>query len=256
MAVQRRDEAGCPYVGFGPEGEHFALKLVPPTEDESVDDVLHGFCIYVTNIEDVVARAEELGATVLHEQENVTYVASLVPDETLEDPQPWQLRAVVHDPWSGLALELVQPSDPSSPVLPSRPVGSMGHVTLKVLDLDSATAYFTGPLGMTLHRKRSLVPTEPALSSWVSYAPSEADGTHIELRYVYGRTAGRSRARTPLRTASLALSVPDLPRALADLGATGTDEDATEAAVPASEPHEGLELRLLDQLAFLTASLG
>lgn len=162
---------------------------------------------------------------------NITYVASLVPDEPLDAPQPWQLRAAVRDAMSGLELELVQHQPGKTPAAQAQ----LQLVTLRVPDLDSAVGFFHGKLGMTLHRKYSLVPSEPAMSAWMGFGGGAAEGeemrearTLVDLRYNYGKDFGRNRAKSPGRTATLTVSVSDVEAATAALLAPDR-----EAALPA-----------------------
>lgn len=290
MEVQRKDALGHAFVGFGSEadGEHFSLKLTPADEPLTTVDLLAGASVTVPSVQAAVAAALEIGATVLRPISNVTRVASLIPDEEIEVPQAWVMRAVVQDAHSGLPLEVVehQPAEQQERTDAGAP--ALAHVTLRVPDLNAASAFFTERLGMTLHRKRSLVPTEPALSCWLSYADGEMSGTTVELRYLYGLTSGRGgRARKIAKhDAQLVVGAVDVAAAVAELcepfplpevdddrgrvGATGSLSPGCslvhgvgavaglgeEAAVlQVAEPAAGVTIALVDQLDFLKQTL-
>jgi catechol 2,3-dioxygenase-like lactoylglutathione lyase family enzyme len=290
MKVVRKDALGNSFVGFGSEadGEHFALKLTPSTEALTTADLLAGASVCVASVDAAVAAAVRLGAAVLRPVDNVTYVASLVPDEDCDLPQPWLLRAVVQDAYSGLPLELVEHAPAHELARAAAGAPALAHVTLRVPDLNAASDFFTQRLGMALHRKRSLVPTEPALSCWVSYATSELSGTNVELRYSYGLTSGRgSRQRkAATRDVQLVVGAVDVAAAVAELcepfalpeveddrgrsGAAGSmspgcsvvsEVGAVEgvgeeaALLQVAEPAVGVQLALVDQLDFLKQTL-
>lgn len=232
MEVQRTDEAGNTFIGFGSEGdgEHVALKLNPSasavrpaTADGSSqavvvdDEVLLGISVVVPDLAAAVASAEASGAQVLKPFANNSLPASIYPDEEPihdERLRPWVLRAVVQDPYSGFAVELTQ-GEGSTPRL--------ARVTLRVPDLEDATEFFTKDLGMTLHRKRSLMPAEAAIAAYVGFQPTEEEGTVLELRYVYGRAYGRFKSKKPKQTAMVAFSVPDVAAATAQLTSAAGD---------------------------------
>ena len=259
MSVQRTDSIGSTFVGFGPEadGEHFALKLVPATEDASPDDVLSGFSVAVADIQAAMTAAKKAGGEVVRPVDNVTFPASLVPDEDVDAQKPWQLRAVVRDPYSNLEVEFVEHSKPLK--AGHQTDASLTHVTLNVMDLQDSLSYFTEGLGMTLHRQRALLPVEPAMSAWLSYAPEEHGGTLLELRYTYGRTFGRNKARTPKRTAVVSISVPDVDEVAVELtGIPRSESIGAEEGValfPAKSPSKGLEVMVIDELHFLKQTL-
>ena len=290
MEVQRKDALGHAFVGFGSEadGEHFSLKLTPAAEPLTSVDLLAGASITVPSVQVAVAAALEMGATVLRPISNVTRVASLIPDEEIEVLQPWVMRAVVQDAHSGLPLEVVEHQPAQQQERTDAGAPALAHITLRVPDLNAASAFFTERLGMTLHRKRSLVPTEPALSCWFSYAEGEMSGTTVELRYLYGLTSGRGgRARrTAKHDAQLVLGAVDVAAAVAELcepfplpeveddrgriGATGSMSPGCsvvhgvgavagvgeEAAVlQVAEPAAGVTIALVDQLDFLKQTL-
>lgn len=233
MEVQRTDSEGSSFVAFGSEadGEHFALKLSPSTSvgpasgDGAGNEVLEGISVNVPDISAAVAAAVARGAAVVRPQDNVTWGASMVPDE---DPYedggwPWVLRAVVQEPQSGLSVEFTEirgkdgdDGEGDKAAVPSLEhcAPRVAHVTLRVVDLDTAERFFTRDLGMTLHRKRSLVPTEPAMSAFLGYCGAELEGTLVELRYGYGRAFGRFKSKAPSQTAVLAVSVPDVAAAV------------------------------------------
>jgi len=234
MKTQRTDSLGNVFVGFGSEGggEHVTLKLFQSslkTRPQMVagsgdltldvvydDEVFLGISVAVPDLEAAMAKAQTAGAGVLRPFCNTSVAASMVPDEEAineEHLRPWYLRGVVQDPYSGLSLELTQTVGDLG--------GRLAHVSLRVPDLVDAEKFFTKDLGMTLHRKKSLVPAEPALSAFVSYGATEQEGTLVELRYSYGRAYGRYKSKSPKQTATLALSVPDVAAAVEELSVGG-----------------------------------
>ena len=235
LTPQRTDDAGASFVAFDGEMSQFELRVVGCASKEGSErDVVAGVSVAVDDIADVVARAEEKGAEVSRSVDNVTYVASVVPDEEIDLPQPWQLRAVLRDSASGFEVELIQHA-PTSP----RPSGVINHVTLRVPDIDEAAAFYSTAMGMTLHRKRSLVPTEPALSAFLSYEQAEFDHTLLELRYTYGK----SKQHVPLVSrgpSTIAISAPSIEDAVAHLKDVGEEQvEDTKPSITAG-PVEGV----------------
>ncbi|CAM9493815.1 unnamed protein product [Laminaria digitata] len=55
-----------------------------------------------------------------------------------------------------------------------------------VLDMEKSIDFYQDALGMTLLRRRSLLPTKTAQVSWMGYGDEE-DSTVIELMYEYNR---------------------------------------------------------------------
>ena len=111
-------------------------------------------------------------------------VASMVPDEdpaletfvdvvSLEDPAGYQV-------WATAAVEGPAPASPAP------------KVVLLVKDLDASIEFYTTALGMTLLRKRALLPHAAAMSGFVGFSEA-TDGPEggasgvprIELRYNY-----------------------------------------------------------------------
>lgn len=86
--------------------------------------------------------------------------------------------AVVSDP-NGYTIELHETADLKS----ERAIKSLVY---SVTDLEEAVEFYTEKMGMTLHRKRSLLPLEPAIAAFLSYGDSEEAGTLLELRYNFG----------------------------------------------------------------------
>eukprot|EP00614_Pseudopedinella_elastica_P029697 CAMPEP_0172616860 /NCGR_PEP_ID=MMETSP1068-20121228/68288_1 /TAXON_ID=35684 /ORGANISM="Pseudopedinella elastica, Strain CCMP716" /LENGTH=342 /DNA_ID=CAMNT_0013422453 /DNA_START=58 /DNA_END=1086 /DNA_ORIENTATION=- len=213
MTVQRTDAAGNLFVGFGAEGECFTLKLTAGAlSDANLDDALLGVTVNVADAAAAVDAAKAAGAEVVQEAKNMTLIASIVPDEDPTKPGPWSMRATVRDPHSGLDLELVSPGSEGE----SSGAARLSAVSFRVGDLNAATDFATGPLGMTLHRKRSWVPNKAALSTFLNYAGSESEATLVELRYVYGKAYGRGKFR-PGSEALLVLSTPDVGAAVEGL---------------------------------------
>ena len=202
------------------------LKLVAAHEPRGPDGVFTGLSVGVPNIALSIEAALAAGADVVRPLANTSHTPSLVPDEDPEMMQPWFMRAVVREPNSGLDVELVE-HPPSSPE--HRPGFVLRHVTLAVQNLTAAKALAAGALGMTVHRYRSLVPTEPAMSAFVSYSPGEHAGTLLELRYSYGP---QPRLRAP---AAVGVAVPDTRAARAAIAAVaGAVASASTGAAPAA----------------------
>ena len=246
MEVQRTDATGAPFVAFDGEVSQFELRVVGCASQEgAARDVVSGVSVAVDDIAAAVARAQQSGGEVLRDVHNVTYVASMVPNEEIDQPQPWQLRGVLRDPASGFEVELIQHAS-SSP----RPAGVVNHVSLRVQDVDEATSFYTSTMGMTLHRKRSLVPTEPALSAFLSYEKAEFDHTLLELRYTYGN----SKPLVPLPSrgpSTIAVSAPVIEDAVADLTGAKDGQDGDAPSV-VEGPIEGVA----DDAALVSAAPG
>jgi catechol 2,3-dioxygenase-like lactoylglutathione lyase family enzyme len=250
MRVQRTDQEGGRFVGFSSGPDDFALKVISCSlNDASDDDALVGISVTVQDALSALALAVASGAEVVRPLSNHTYVASLIPDEDLDDRQPWFWRAVVRDPSSGLELELRE-HQPNS----GRAVHVIDHVTLRISDLDDAVSFYTEKLGMKLHRKMSLVPVEPALSAFLSYAEGERESTLLELRYMYGRAYGRSKAKPSQRMTVLTVSTPSIEEASVALSCP-VPSQVGSYSFDAPQPASGLRIELVDELEFLKQSI-
>lgn len=90
------------------------------------------------------------------------------------------------------------------------------HTMLRVRDLDKSIAFYTGPLGMKVLRKKDY-PSGKFTNVFVGYG-DEADQTVIELTYNWGR-------EEPYELGTgfghLAVGVADVYQACARLGAQG-----------------------------------
>jgi catechol 2,3-dioxygenase-like lactoylglutathione lyase family enzyme len=235
------------------------LKLcVASTGDRTDDAVFTGISVAVPSLAAAVEAALVAGCDVLRPPANTTHSSSLVPDEDPYLVQPWFLRAVVKDPSSGLDVEFIQhpQSASASPEHPTAHGGfKLRHVTVSVSDVQAAMDYASTALGMTLHRYRSLVPTEPAMSAYLNYANGEHDATLLELRYSYGRIARRPKAQSPATPAVLGIMVPGVAGALAELNVGTGGVLGPADGVALGPPMEGLRLALIDELSFLTEAL-
>ena len=80
---------------------------------------------------------------------------------------------------NGYTIELHETADMKS----ERAIKSLVY---SVTDLEEAIEFYTKTMGMTLHRKRSLLPLEPAIAAFLSYGDSEEAGTMLELRCNFG----------------------------------------------------------------------
>jgi catechol 2,3-dioxygenase-like lactoylglutathione lyase family enzyme len=267
METLRSDSFGCTFLGFGTD--EFNLRVSPVGENSSTDDALEGISVSVANITVAMAAASAVNAEVIREINNVTFIASMHPDEDISSVQQWALRAVLRDPHSGLDIELLE----HAPESIHRSLNTVNSVILRVLDLDAAINFYSKTLGMNYHRKRSLVPIEPATSAWLSYSPSELEGTHLELRYVYGRSFGRLKAKPPKRNTLLTFSAPDVPVVITELTSKDAEgqhcmvpavlppnlaaslTDASAAILKVPHPPEGLFIELVDELAYLKSTL-
>jgi len=118
------------------------------------------------------------------ERKQLDLVASMVPDE---DPELETLVDVaeLEDPagytvWATAAVDAPAPSSPAP------------KVVLLVKDLDASIEFYTTALGMTLLRKRALLPHAAAMSGFVGFSDA-TDGPEggasgaprVELRYNY-----------------------------------------------------------------------
>jgi catechol 2,3-dioxygenase-like lactoylglutathione lyase family enzyme/predicted enzyme related to lactoylglutathione lyase len=228
MDVQRVCDVEYRLIGFG--SDDFALRL--QAADSLHSGALVGLSVAVLNVDEAVRTAALLGGKVMRNATNVTYVASLIPDEALDLAQPWLLRAVVLCPYTGLDIEFVQ--HPPRSTFPTR---FIRHVSFRVSDLDTtASLYSSSMFGMQLHRKRSLVPTEPAISLFMNYALTEHEDTLLEFRYTYGNAYGRQKQkRSTLGIDEVQISI---------------SEKFQERVI-----QEGIEFHFVDELAYVKTVL-
>uniref|UniRef100_A0A7S2WVZ7 VOC domain-containing protein n=1 Tax=Rhizochromulina marina TaxID=1034831 RepID=A0A7S2WVZ7_9STRA len=254
MSTSRTNDAGDTFVSFGPDagGAFFALKFVASAGEAPAGSVVTGAVLCVPDVEEALRRAEELGGEVVTPADTVSLLPSLVPDEPMDAPRTEVKRGVVQDPW-GYRVELLEEAGRRDPV---------DAVVLSVADLDASISYYSDSLGMTLHRKRSLLPIETALTGRLSYQPSEADGAVVELRYNYASKdhhAGDA-------TCHFAVAVPSVTDAVGQL-----DQDGAPVAEVVSGPGtpltgvgeqvaivqviDGVRVALIDQLEALTAAI-
>lgn len=228
--------------------EGATVGVVPTSSPEGQNrDTLYSLTLHVTDVATTVASVESFGnADVLRAVENVTYVASLYPDEDIDMPQPWCLRAVLRDKSSGFQVELMQYEGLLNDALRC--------ITLQVHDLDAALDFYSSKTGMRIRRKQSLVPTEPALSAFLSY---ESDQTSLELRYKYG-----SKELQPLtgRAPSIiVISTPSISDAIAGLGGEQSAcliEGLCSDETPTIKASPDLNFALLDELEFAMLRVG
>ena len=75
----------------------------------------------------------------------------------------------------------------------------MLHTMIRVQDLDKSIAFYTGPMGMKLLRKRE-VPEGKYTLAFVGYA-DEKEQAVIELTYNWGHEPYKPAARSPARLA-------------------------------------------------------
>ena len=191
------------------------------------------------SLDDVVSAVPGLGGEVVAEPEAITLGPSLVPDEEMETKIELR-RAIVRDP-SGYSIEVIE-GERTDPV---------GRVVLPVTDLDRAIDFYTGSMGMTMHRKRSLVPLEPAMCAYLSFADSEDASTLLELRYNYAT----KRISTGSVAQHLTISTPDVPAVVDSLVADAPVSARGESDATVGDP-EGYGLELMDELELLKQTLG
>ncbi len=146
MDVQRIGADECVYIGFG--CDDFMLRL--QAADSLPGGPLFGLSVAVPCVSEAARVATLLGGEVIRNMSNVTLIASLVPDEALDLPQPWFLRAVLRCPHTGLDVEFVQ-HPPDSALGAKR---FIRHISFRVSDLDDSASFYTASMGMHLHRKR------------------------------------------------------------------------------------------------------
>lgn len=188
MELIRNDKDNNAFVGYSTEeDENFQIQFVGHTGEFHTGSGISGVSLFVPDVQTVVDAVSSQFGTEFVELGNYTYGPSLIPDED-KDLQNVVTRAVVADPSSGYTVEVFQTEDAGEGEGGAKqPMASIQKVNLRVSDLESAVEFYTGPMGMTLHRKRSLVPQEPAMTAFLSYGDEEKGSTVLEIKYAYGK---------------------------------------------------------------------
>jgi len=246
-----RESSEATFLGFSSEVGDFSFKLVEAAVDLNSEKVLIGFSFSVGNATKLYERAVALHAEIVYPISNVTYVASMFPDEDIAISQPWLIRAVVKDPFSGLEIEITESSSQS---IKHSSLNRIDKVSFRVSDLDEAIQFHTSVLGMKLHRKRSLVPVEAAMSAFLNFATDERDNTLLELRYLYGKSYGQTKVKDQV-TSALIISTSDIESTWSDVGMKASIP-RKDVNIPLRLYHQGISIEFIDELELLKLSLG
>lgn len=141
-------------------------------------------CIGVgVEVADAESLAAAAGAAAVERWE---WFACMVPDEVPEMVALLDV-AALEDP-GGRAVIASRAASDGAPA-PSSPAPK---VVLTVSDLPASVEFYTTALGMTLLRKRALLPHAAAMSAWVGFSDDDAGpeagasgAARLELRYCY-----------------------------------------------------------------------
>jgi len=193
--------------------EFIQSKLIEPAE--GFDSVQ----LSTPDVQAMVAKAVAAGGRVLMDTQEVQLGPSMVPDEPVEKKTNITM-AVLSDP-SGIKVVLVEAPSPS-----------LSKVSLKVSNLEKMVE-FCEALGMTLLRKRSLLPKIPAIVGTVGYG-SEEDPT-IELIYKYGT----EKIKVGTQVEGLQLSTLDLVKGMESLTAAGYEHQSETNKVVSTKGPDG-----------------
>lgn len=241
MELMQNNHADSAFLGYlSDEDDCFRINFVGHTGKFDIGNGVSGISIVVPDVQKVVDAVEEQGGSIIVGVNNYTYGASLIPDEDAAT-QTAVLRAIVADPDSGYTVELLQSEDKVV-----RPITYIQKVNIRVADIERAIEFYQA-MGMSLHRKRSLVPEEPAMTARVSFGETEDASVLLELKYAYGTKAiklGQYGSQVMFSTSDLETSLTNLP-ALERIG---------DAEARIADP-DGITVQVADELELLKLSL-
>lgn len=248
LGVQRTDAAGSAFVACGGEMDHFAVKLVGHTGEEkfSVGTGLAGVVVQVENVQAAAAAAAELeGVEIVFGPQPYVLGPAMVPDEAIDKRQK-MVRCVVRD-FNGYEVELLQ-KEVAPP--PDRLLGA----TFKVTQLERGIKFYTETMGMTLHRKQSLLPNAAAQAAFLNYDDAPEQSAFLEIKYNYNT----KKVDMGSYGSQLVIATPDVETVATTLatGVTGPSPmDGVGDSVAVALDPDGFDLVLLDQLEFMTQTI-
>ncbi|CAM9555752.1 unnamed protein product [Ascophyllum nodosum] len=225
------DKYSNAFLGYGPEskGEHFSIELtynygVPSYE---IGDGFNCMGLRLPDLEGIASRAKALGGSVVSGPEaspwrygsrffEVTLGPCIIPDEPVGKNVEEKVLCI-KDP-DGYSFEVTEAAYRRDPV---------SKVSLLVMDMEKSIDFYQDALGMTLLRRRSLLPTKTAQATWMGYGEEE-DSTVIELVYQYNR----EKIDRGTGYGQVAVSTPDVFEAAAAVEKTAYDVARAPGPVP------------------------
>merc|ERR1711865_1102671 len=106
-------------------------------------------------------------------------------------------------------------------------------------------------MGMKLHRKRSLLPIEPAIATFVSFAEEETVSTLLELRYQFGT----QKVKFGEHGCQLVVSSADIGSSIKSVVCERGEQPGVGDDVATVEDPDGYNIMLVDELEFLKQTL-
>ncbi|CAM9638948.1 unnamed protein product [Sphacelaria rigidula] len=168
------DKYSNAFLGYGTEsrGQHFSIELTYNygVESYNIGDGFKGMGLRLPDLAGVVEKAKAEGGEI-----KIILGPSIIPDEPV-GKETVENMAVIKDP-NGYTFEVTEDANRRDPV---------SKVSLLVLDMEKTIDFYQDALGMTLLRRRSLLPRRTAQATWMGYA-TEDDSTVVELYYEYAR---------------------------------------------------------------------
>ncbi|CBJ30773.1 conserved unknown protein [Ectocarpus siliculosus] len=171
------DKYSNAFLGYGTEskGEHFSIELTYNygVESYNIGDGFNCMGLRLPDLEGIVARAKAGGGEIVSGPEEVKLGPCIIPDEPVGKHVLEQV-AVIKDP-DGYTFEVSESAYRRDPV---------SKVSLLTLDMEKSIDFYQDALGMTLLRRRSLLPQKTQQACWMGYG-AEDDSTVLELVYEY-----------------------------------------------------------------------
>ncbi|CAM9181827.1 unnamed protein product [Scytosiphon promiscuus] len=214
------DKYSNAFLGYGTEskGEHFSIELTYNygVESYKIGDGFNAMGLRLPDLEGIVARAKEGGGEVVSGPEEVKLGPCIIPDEPV-GKYVLENVAVIKDP-DGYKFEVSESNYRRDPV---------SKVSLLTLDMEKSIDFYQDALGMTLLRRRSLLPQKTQQVCWMGYG-EEDDSTLLELVYEYNR----EKIDRGDGYGQIAVSTPDVFDAAAAVEKTKYDVTRAPGPVP------------------------